>query len=398
MLPSMQTVCGSAAATGDGTEETLGEALSAARAALGDRDPDLCVLFASPRHPLHLAAAVAHERLGCDVLSCSSAGEIADTRLLCAGVSVLLIAWGDAQHALEPVVPLEAEGEVAAEALTGIFPTHASAAAGAGLEHGTTLMLGDGLSPDLETLVAKIRSRLPQAHDVVGAGAADDGDLRYTFVGSGRTVAAGSAVTAHVASKTPWGVGVGHGTRPTSAPMTVTAATHNVVHELDGRPALDVYRELAANQGVSVDTEAKLRRFLVGHEIGVHFFDEIARVRAPIGVRPEGGVAFVGEVPEGATVSFVNGTPESYVEAAREAARMALAGLEGATLAGVLVFSCITRGRVLGERYPEELEAIREVFGDVPTAGLLSYGEIARIPGKLDGFHNSTLVLVAIPA
>jgi hypothetical protein len=38
------------------------------------------------------------------------------------------------------------------------------------------------------------------------------------------------------------------------------------------------------------------------------------------------------------------------------------------------------------------------VFGDVPVAGFLTYGEIARRPVHLDGWHSATAVVAAIPA
>jgi small ligand-binding sensory domain FIST len=41
---------------------------------------------------------------------------------------------------------------------------------------------------------------------------------------------------------------------------------------------------------------------------------------------------------------------------------------------------------------------VRATFGDVPVAGFLTYGEIARYRGRLDGWHNATAVVAAIPA
>jgi len=38
------------------------------------------------------------------------------------------------------------------------------------------------------------------------------------------------------------------------------------------------------------------------------------------------------------------------------------------------------------------------VFPDVPLAGFVTYGEIARFSGRLDGWHNATVVVAAIPA
>jgi hypothetical protein len=52
---------------------------------------------------------------------------------------------------------------------------------------------------------------------------------------------------------------------------------------------------------------------------------------------------------------------------------------------------------ILKDQFMNEVAAIREVFGQVPVAGFLTYGEIANYKGTLDGWHNSTAVVVAIP-
>jgi hypothetical protein len=53
---------------------------------------------------------------------------------------------------------------------------------------------------------------------------------------------------------------------------------------------------------------------------------------------------------------------------------------------------------ILDGRFGQEIDAVRSVFPDVPVAGLLTYGEIARFKGRLDGWHNATAVVTAIPA
>ena len=64
----------------------------------------------------------------------------------------------------------------------------------------------------------------------------------------------------------------------------------------------------------------------------------------------------------------------------------------------MLVFDCICRRMRLGKRFPEEVEAIRRVFPDVSLAGFVTSGEVARLSGRLDGWHNATAVVLAIPA
>jgi len=393
----MQTVCGSAAARGDATEETLGEALASARAALDEREPDLTLLFASPEHPLQNVLAAARGKLAGTVIACSTAGEIDGVDMQQGGIAAFMFAWGNAQHRAEPLTPLEADGESAAIALTAAHVNLSASARVEGQTAGISLVFGDGLHPGFEALVAKMRQRLPPHHAVVGGGAGDGGRLERTFVGLDGAVASAAATAVHIASASPWGVGVGHGAEPIGERMTVTKASGNVVHELDGRPALEVYRELAERRGIALADDAAVKQLLIEYELGIHFFDDLARVRAGVATMPDGSVVCAGEVPEGASVSFVHGDPERYVAAAQAAAQSAKDALGQAEVAGVLVISCVTRGIVIGERYGEEVAAVRRVFGDAPVGGFLSYGEVARVRGKMDGYHNNSLVVVAVP-
>jgi hypothetical protein len=52
---------------------------------------------------------------------------------------------------------------------------------------------------------------------------------------------------------------------------------------------------------------------------------------------------------------------------------------------------------ILKEDFRREVDAVRSVFPGIPMAGFLTYGEIARSHDKLDGWHNATAVVVAIP-
>ena len=96
-------------------------------------------------------------------------------------------------------------------------------------------------------------------------------------------------------------------------------------------------------------------------------------------------------------LSILDGDPDNMVEAARSAANEAKSNLMGEPAAGVLLFDCVCRGMILKTQFQREIDAVRSVFGAVPVAGFLTYGEIARYKGRLDGWHNATAVVVAIP-
>jgi hypothetical protein len=85
------------------------------------------------------------------------------------------------------------------------------------------------------------------------------------------------------------------------------------------------------------------------------------------------------------------------VAACRNAAMNAKENLGAGPASGVLVFDCICRGMILGREFQREIDAVKDVFPDTPIAGFLTYGEIAKFRGKLDGWHNATAVVAAIP-
>jgi methyl-accepting chemotaxis protein len=153
----------------------------------------------------------------------------------------------------------------------------------------------------------------------------------------------------------------------------------------------------ASKRGLTIGP-SEASAYMIANELGIHFFERIARARAPLSVDARGALTCAASIPEGSMVSILDGEPDNMILAARRAAEAAKAGLEGVPAAGVLLFDCVCRGMILRDDFGREIEAVRAVFGDVPVAGFLTYGEIARRPGNLDGWHNATAVVAAIPA
>jgi hypothetical protein len=261
--------------------------------------------------------------------------------------------------------------------------------------HLTTVLLTDGLSGAAEKLVVDLRDRQPSSAQIVGGAAGDEGNFKSTLVGTTENAASDAAAALHVLTTTPWGVGVGHGLRATTKTMRVTRAQDNVVYELDGAPAFDVYKQHAAARGVTLTVE-NAAPYLIGNELGIHFFEKVARARAPLSAGADGSLTCAAEIPKGAMVSILDGEPGSMVDAARAAAEEAKSRLAGEA-AGVLLFDCVCRGMILKDGFRREIDAVRSVFRGAPVAGFLTYGEIARYQGNFDGWHNATAVVAAIP-
>ena len=394
----LPTLAGSGSSTLAETRKATEEAIGTALKRLGGVSPSFAFLFVAPRHDLGVALSVAERSLaGAAVMGCTTAGEITERGLTRGGVSALVVSSADTEVAVRATSEVKSDPAGAARRLCEGFGSAVKGAAGRGLSHSTSVVLADGLNGAGEQLVNEMMTATRPFQQVVGGAAGDDGAFQATSVGGGGRAHRDGAAVLHAFSRLPWGVGVVHGLEATTRPMRVTRASGNVVHELDGRPAFDVYKDYARERGLALEA-ATAGPFLIGNELGILVFDEIKRARAPLSVGPDGSLSCAAGIPEGAHVAILDGKPANMVAAARKAAEEAHRNLRGARAAAVLLFDCVCRGMILDKEFAREIEAVQSVFPGVPVAGLLTYGEIARFKGRLEGWHNTTAVVAAIPA
>jgi hypothetical protein len=354
-------------------------------------------VFAAPGAYLGLAIEAAREVSGAELIGCTTAGEITERGLAHQSVVVMLVA-ADVTLQSKYAMGLAADPrKLAAELWSGTGDVKKTALT-RDHRHLTTILLTDGLVPTGEKLVNELyEQRVQSGSQIIGGAAGDEGRFAATSVGGAGRSGADAATALHVFGASPWGVGVDHGLRSTTKPMRVTKAEGNVVHEIEGQPAFAVYEKHAAERRVRLD-KSNAGAYLIANELGVHIFDRISRARAPLSVGSDGSLVCAGDIPRGSMVSILDGEPASMLAAARAAAESARAQLGKREAAGVLLFDCVCRGLILKKEFDREVEAVRAIFPELPIAGFLTYGEIARSKENLDGWHNATAVVVAIPA
>jgi hypothetical protein len=393
----MGTITGSGqAAVSSNARSAALEATEMALAPLGAARPTFGFLFASPKLALDECLTAAREVSKARLIGCTTAGEFTERGLTHGGVAVMLVAPDGILTTSASAAGVKRDPQAAAATLCAGHPEAYREAAKRGLAYATTVALVDGLAGTGETLVEAIVSQTGAIQQVAGGAAGDEGAFAATYVGGDDGSRTDAAAVMHVFGRRPWGIGVGHGLRPTTHKMRVTRADANVVYELDGRPAWSVYVDHAKKRGVTL-SPATAGDYLIGNELGILVGDDVVRARAPLSVGSDGSLTCAAAIPHGASVAILDGDADNMVAAAKSAATEALANLEGNKPAGVLIFDCICRGMILKDAFMREVAAVREVLGDVPTAGFLTYGEIANYRGKLDGWHNTTAVVVAIP-
>jgi methyl-accepting chemotaxis protein len=270
-----------------------------------------------------------------------------------------------------------------------------------GYPYCTALLLLDPLAGNGEEATLAAASLLGPNVPLAGGAAGDDLRMKETFLACGQASASNAVVVALLFSKSQLGLGVCHGHSPLSGPLRVTKAKGNTVYEIEGRPAwgvwLDETRTHAQARGVDVSTLRKEDEgaYLLRYEAGLATGNAF-KIRAPLSRDSDGAISFACGIAEGAVFRITESTPENQVKSAREAARRARAQLAGKA-SGALVFDCICRNLILGDKFSAAVRGMSEELGGVPLAGFETYGEIALAAGDMSGFHNTTSVVLAFP-
>lgn len=156
----------------------------------------------------------------------------------------------------------------------------------------------------------------------------------------------------------------------------ISEAEGNIIGRLDGRLALDCYRETAARCGMH-DLRQAASVVLVGlHTRGSDSADYI--VRSVVGIDPRNGLLAINEpVHTGQGLMFVH---RSTLAAQRDMQRMLaelVDNLPAPPRAG-LYFSCTGRGGAMFGEDSSEVGMIRAKLGEIPLAGFFANGEISH--------------------
>ena len=176
---------------------------------------------------------------------------------------------------------------------------------------------------------------------------------------------------------------------------TITQSKANVLYEIDGQPALEMYKNLLGDRSSELPGAALLFPLL----LTVPNETEPV-VRTILGINDEDqSLTFAGDMPVGSVVRLMKSNNENLVMGAHEACVAATQHLSETPHLAILV-SCVGRKLVLKDQVFRELDAIRNYFDkqkNVIVSGFYSYGEIAPFYRTMDcKLHNQTMTVTLI--
>lgn len=252
-------------------------------------------------------------------------------------------------------------------------------------------VLSEGLEINGVELVNGLHHNLCKSISITGGLAASSPNFRNTFVIHNNEIASKKVVALGLYGKDlKVGFGSKGGWDSFGIERLVTKSEKNVLYELDGKPALDLYKSYLGDKakdlpGSGILFPLSLRDKNESRPV-VRTVRDINEVNK--------SVTFGGNIPEGAYVRLMKANVDRIINGAEESAIICRNSMENEQQLAILI-SCIGRRVVLKQLVEEEVEAVNEQLGEkITTTGFYSYGEIA----PFDKFsacelHNQTMTI-----
>jgi hypothetical protein len=260
------------------------------------------------------------------------------------------------------------------------------------------IVLADGLLVDGSALVSGICDIIGNGPLLVGGMASDSSEYTETLVGADDPPDGGmAAAIGFYGDAIRFANGCASGWDPFGPRRQITRSTGNVLHELDGRPAFELYERYMGEEiadGVRAGVILPL-------EISQPEHPERATVRSLLSVDYESGsMTFGGHTPEGWIARLMRGNLDRLIMGAADAAKMARVD-DSSKVAGdslALMVSCAGRLLSMGQRTEEELEVAGAELGpETRRIGFYSNGEIAPMRHSgISEIHNQTMTITTL--
>jgi len=351
-----------------------------------DFTPDVFFLFISPVfNGAEEFVKKLHQKFDTAILfGCSTAGEILGNKIFDASIALTAVRFSHTKLRCTAIDlnSCEMDSFKAGKALSENL-------AEKNLRH--IFVLSDGLFVNGAELVDGLTAPLDTSVSITGGLAGDGANFEKTFVickdrlASKKIVALGfygDDLTIGYSSKGGWdSFGI---------ERMVTKSNLNILYELDGVPALDLYKTFLGEKAKELPGTGLLFPLSMRDET-----NKSPVVRTILGIDEKAkSLTFAGNIPQGSYVRLMKANIDRIINGAEHAADVAQANIGKQPQLAFLI-SCVGRRLVMKQLAEEEVEAVNDVFGNaVYSTGFYSYGEIAPFDKFTPcALHNQTMTI-----
>lgn len=327
-----------------------------------------------------------------EIIGCSTAGEILNTFVTDDNLVLTAIEFekGSSVKAVSHQIQETSKSKALGKEVIESIPRE-------NLKH--VFVLSDGLKVDGAGLVEGFREGFKNSNEVgiTGGLAADADKFQQTRVYCNKLLDIGGiAAVGFYGDKLNSAYSALTGWKSYGPVRNVTKSDGTRLFELDGKPALQLYKEFLGPfakelpgvgllyplriWGQGIKEEANLARTILGVDEGTQ------------------SILCAGGIPQGCQVQFMMTNTNELVRAASESAENILPELQGIKPDLCLLMTCVSRKVIMKQRVEEEVEAVAKMIGPKTAyTGFYTYGEIS--PYKFQQsceLQNETMAVTAL--
>ncbi|MFI5218428.1 MAG: FIST signal transduction protein [Bacteroidia bacterium] len=253
------------------------------------------------------------------------------------------------------------------------------------------LVISDGQQVNGSDLVTCMQETLPKGTIITGGLAGDGNRYKKTLVGLNETPAEGNIVAIGFYGKN---LTVTHGSmsgwEPFGPERLITKAKGNILFEMDGQPALDIYKLYLGKDANNLPGSGLLFPLSIRTTENP---EPVIRTILSIDENKK-SITFAGSMPEGIYTRLMKANSEQLIKGASDAAQYSVQNILQKPELAILI-SCVGRKMVLNNRTEEEVEAVKEILGNkTAITGFYSYGEISpSFNFTKCELHNQTMTI-----
>ncbi|WP_350284710.1 FIST N-terminal domain-containing protein [uncultured Croceitalea sp.] len=313
----------------------------------------------------------------------STSGEIMDTQVLEETITLTAIEFEKTNYSIvSSNVADYANIEEMGKAISATFDKE-------GLRH--LFIVSDGSFVNGSGLIEGLESDTSFNSSITGGLCGDGARFEKTLASYNRAPKQGEVVAIGFYGKTLEVSYANYGGWTSFGPeRTITKSIGNVLFEIDGKPALDLYKTYLGEKANELPKAALLYPLSVQE-----FEDQEPLVRTILNIDEDANsMILAGDVPMNSKVQLMMSTMDDIASGACNAAEQAMERRIKDPELAILV-SCVGRKLVLAGRVEEEIEEVKDVIGEqAAITGFYSYGEMAPFAGKnACQLHNQTMTL-----
>jgi hypothetical protein len=256
-------------------------------------------------------------------------------------------------------------------------------------------ILSDGHIVNGSELIKGILTKLPPSVALTGGLAGDGKRFEKTLVGVDAPPKEGEIVLiGFYGPNLKFGFGSVGGWDSFGIERKITRSSGNILYELDGKSALELYKTYLREYVKDLPASALLFPLAIRANE-----NSIPLVRTILSINEQDqSMIFAGDIPQGWRAQLMKANFDRLIDGAFQAANASHEMLGKQTPELAILVSCVGRIIVLDQRVEEELESVQDVIGKKAIiTGFYSYGEISPVSsGAGSDLHNQTMTITTI--